>query len=45
MKLERNVRTQEGTWDITEENFNDDDYKLLVWCKRELCLRVRNGGS
>ena len=25
MKLERNVRTQEGTQDITEENFKDDD--------------------
>ena len=42
MKLERNVRTQEGTQDITEENFKDDDQKLLAWCKREPCVRVRN---
>ena len=25
MNSERNVRTQEGTQDITEENFKDDD--------------------
>jgi hypothetical protein len=25
MKSERNVQTQEGTQDITEENFKDDD--------------------